>query len=81
MRRLGTGVLTVVGVIATVGCYTSKKAELTHPHVEEYMVAPQETRYDNPPESGYKKPPPKKEFRPGVNAPGMEGGGPGGPGM
>jgi hypothetical protein len=57
-----------------VGCHTPKY-DVSVPQVEEYRVAPDEGRYNTPPEQGYKAPAPKKEFKPGF------GGGPGGGGM
>ncbi|MGL6074818.1 MAG: hypothetical protein ACRC8S_11710 [Fimbriiglobus sp.] len=63
-----------------VGCQTAKY-DVSVPHVEEFRAAPDEARYNTPPEQGYKKPPPKKEFRPGFGGPGgagMGGGRPGG---
>lgn len=63
----------VVGLLALAGCNTPQY-DVSVPIVQEYRVPPDEPRFNNPPENGYKKPPPKKEFKPGM-------GGPGGPGM
>ncbi len=71
--------LGLFAVALLVGCRnTSNKFDTSVPHVEEFNAPPKEARYDNPPESGYKKPAPKKEFRPGP-AQGGPGGGAGGP--
>ena len=64
------------------GCLNkSKKLDTNIQHSEEFNPPPKEARYDNPPESGYKKPAPKKEFRPGPGQGGPGGGasGPSGP--
>lgn len=74
MRRTGWGVL--VG-LAAVGCNTPHKYDTSVPYVEEFRPPPDEARYNNPPEQGWKRPPPKKEFKPG--AAGMGGGSPGMP--
>ena len=73
--------LALVGLIAVVhGCH-HPKYNLTAKYPEEYAVPPNEPRFDNPPESGYRKPPPKKDFAPGPGGPGGGGGGMGGGGM
>ena len=68
--------LLIITMVA--GCYTPKH-DVSVPLVEEFKVAPNETRFDNPPEQGYRKPPPKKEFKPGMG--GGAGGGMGAPAM
>lgn len=73
MRRGCFGIAALV-FGSTIGCQ-SKKYDVSVPVVEEYRVAPDEARFNTPPEQGYRKPPPKKEFKPGVMP-----GGPGGPG-
>jgi len=62
-----------------VGCHTNKH-DVSVPLVEEYRTAPNDPAYNSPPERGYTKPEPKKEFKPGVggSGPGMGGGGMGG---
>lgn len=62
---------TLVGaaLAALAGCHTPKH-DLTAKYPEEYVVPPTESRFDNPPESGYRRPAPKKDFTPG---PGMGG--------
>ena len=59
-----------------VGCHTNKH-DVSVPLVEEYRTAPNDPAYNSPPERGYTKPEPKKEFKPGVggSGPGMGGGG------
>ena len=71
----------VLAVLLAVGCHSSQpKLDTRTPHVEEFVVPPDEARFNQPPEQGYRKPALKKEFRPGPNGnmPGM-GGGPAGP--
>jgi hypothetical protein len=72
MRLAAFGLITITAL----GCNTAKY-DVSVPQVEEYRIAPDESRYNTPPEQGYKAPPPKKEFKPGFggNAGGM---GPGG---
>ncbi len=73
----------VLAFLAAVGCAsTQPKFPPPPPHVEEFVEPPDEARFNQPPEQGYRKPSPKKEFRPGPGAGGMPsmGGGPGGPG-
>lgn len=56
------------------GCHTvRKKYDTSVPVVEEWTPPPNEERYNNPPESGYKKPPARKDA-------GKQGIGPMGPG-
>jgi hypothetical protein len=71
MRRC----LMFVGLIAVLhGCH-HPKYDLAAKYPEEFVLPPSEPRFDNPPESEYRKPLPKKDFSPG---PGM--GGPSGVG-
>lgn len=70
--RTGWGLL--VG-LAAAGCNTAEKHDTSVPYVEEFRLPPNEERYNNPPEQGYKPPPFKKEFKPGVGGPGGPGGG------
>jgi len=80
MRRSFCGIIAgILGIV--LGCQ-SKKYDVNVPVVEEYRVAPDEARFNTPPEQGYRKPAPKKEFKPGIG-PGGPGGGMGGgqPGM
>lgn len=69
MRRTW-GMLALAGWCG--GCHTPRY-DTSVPHVEEFKVAPAgEVRYDQPPEKGFTKPPPKKEFKPsfgGANGP------------
>jgi hypothetical protein len=63
-------VLAVFALAALLGCQ-GEKHNLAVEFPEEYTLPPDEPRFNNPPESGYKKPPPKKEFKPGMgNGPG-----------
>jgi len=64
--------LIAVGVSALAGCKTDS-INTKVPHVEEFTPPPDEERFNNPHEQGYKPPRPKKEFKPGL-------GGPSGPG-
>ena len=81
MRR---SLLAVLGLAAALsGCH-HPKYDLTAKYPEEYVVPPDESRFNNPPESSYRKPADKKEFAPGPgggNSPGMGGPGMGGQGM
>lgn len=77
-RRVTVGLT----IVLAVGCQSATpNFPPPPPHVEEFVVPPDESRFNQPPEQGYRKPPLKKEFRPGPNGnmPSM-GGGPGGPG-
>jgi hypothetical protein len=72
-----------IGFVAVVaGCHQVEH-DTRVPLVEEYRVAPDEERFNNPPELGFRKPPPKKEFTPGLGGPMGPGGGGGmgGPGF
>ena len=82
-RNVWLGIVAIVFLGAGLGCHLrdSKKFDTSVQHAEEFNAPPKEARYDNPPESGYKKPPPKKEFRPGPGGPGGGAGGPPGPGQ
>ncbi|HET6576409.1 MAG TPA: hypothetical protein VFG68_22610 [Fimbriiglobus sp.] len=74
----------VVCVLVAVGCTGPEKASTELPLVEEFRAPPSEDRYNNPPEQGYRPPPPKKEFTPGMGTgpgPMMGGGGMGGRGF
>lgn len=69
----------LLGGAGLVGCSHTKTYDTDVPITEEWRTAPTgEERFDHPPERGYTKPPPKKEFKPSV---GGGGGGMGGPGM
>ena len=78
-------VLAGLTLAVLLGCHHDKH-NLAVEFPEEYTLPPDEARFNNPPESGYRRPPPKKEFRPGLgNGPGGMGspgggftGGPGG---
>jgi hypothetical protein len=67
----------LTAIAAAAGCHHDKYG-LKTTRAEEMVLPPDEARFNNPPESEYKKPTPKKEFRPG---PGSMGGGPTRPGM
>jgi hypothetical protein len=77
--RTGSLMTVFVALLVSLGCHHDKYGIKTS-HPEELTVPPDEPRYNNPPQSEYKKPPPKKEFRPGMGAPGGPGGGMGGVG-
>ncbi len=64
-------------VISAVGCHHDKH-DLAVKFPEEYTLPPDEARFNNPPESSYRRPPPKKEFKAGPGGPGGGGGGGGG---
>ncbi|CAN5541063.1 hypothetical protein BH11PLA2_BH11PLA2_28010 [soil metagenome] len=72
MRRSGIILGFTLGLIAVAGCHHDKYG-LKTTRKEELVLPPDEGRFNNPPESEYKKPPAKKEFKPGPG-----GGGPGG---
>lgn len=82
MARLG---VVVAAVLAAVGCQSGPKPDVREPpRVEEFVVPPDEARFNQPAELGYRKPAPKKEFKPGMGGmgggpAGMGGGGMGGP--
>lgn len=65
-----------LGAVA-VGCHTIEH-DTSVPLVEEWKAPPSEDRFNNPPEQGYRKPAPKKEFKPGLGGPNGPGGGGGG---
>jgi hypothetical protein len=66
MRRT---LLLLAGLTAAAGCHHARH-NLSARYPEEYVVPPSEPRFDNPPESAYRRPTPKKDFTPG---PGMGG--------
>ena len=66
-----------VGLAA--GCHHTEY-DTSVPRVEEFATAPAGERYDRPPEQAYRKPAPKKEFKPGLGPSGPAGGGMGGGG-
>lgn len=79
MRRHGLAyVAGLLGGAGLVGCEHTKTYETDVPMVEEWRTAPDEERFNHPPERKWEKPPPKKEFRPGMGA---GAGGMGGPAM
>ena len=76
-RSLAAGLLGGVGLV---GCEHTETYDTDVPMVEEFVLPPNEDRFDNPRELGYTPPPPKVEFKPqlgGGNGPGSMGGGPG----
>lgn len=78
MRRSAWWVLFAIAV--SVGCQGTDKHETDVPLVMEFVPPPDEERFNNAPEQGYRKPPTKKEFKPGFGGPGGGGGGGGGMG-
>lgn len=73
--------LLFVCLFSNFGCQSVQQYRTEVPIVEEFVVPPNEDRFNNPPEKAYRKPPPKKEFTPGMGgmgAPGMGGMGPAG---
>lgn len=76
--------LTLVSLVAAVGCHRDKY-NLSAKFEEDYVLPPDEPRFNNPPESGYKKPAKKKsdDIRnsPGLGSNGGGGGGGMGAGM
>jgi hypothetical protein len=83
-------ILSAAFLLLALGCHTTKRYDTSVPVVEEFNPPPNEPRYNNPPESAYRKPAPKKEMNiregigpqgpgmgPGVNGMGGMGGGPG----
>ena len=78
LPRIGPGLLALA---VTVGCQSDRtQHDLRVPLVEEFNAPPDEARFNNPPELGYRKPRPKKEFKPGFGGPGGPGGAGGGMG-
>ena len=74
---------TVLALLTAVGCASSQpKFPPPPPLVEEFVEPPDEARFNQPPEQGYRKPPVRKEFRPGPGGgmPAMGGMGANGPG-
>jgi hypothetical protein len=69
--------LVIAGLTAGLcGCHTPKY-DLAAKYPEEFVTPPNEPRFDHPPESAYRKPPPKKDIAPGPGMggpPGMGGG-------
>jgi hypothetical protein len=65
-----TALLLLAAALCT-GCYHDKH-NLTAKFPDEYVLPPAEDRFDKPPTSDYRKPPPKKKFEPGggMNGPG-----------
>lgn len=60
---------------AFTGCFHDRyKLKTTHP--EDYVIPPNDPRFDEPPEEDYRKPPEKKKDAPGLN--GAPAGGAGG---
>jgi hypothetical protein len=79
MRRAqGTWLVGLFVGAAGVGCGTINPKSTNVPIVEEFRLAPNEERFNNPPEMAYRKPAPKQEFKPGFGGP--NGPGPGGGG-
>jgi hypothetical protein len=55
------------------GCHHDRH-KVTSPQVEEYVLPPHETRFDQPPTETYRKPPPRREDKSLLGSPA---GGPG----
>ena len=68
----------MIGLGAAAGCHHADPKSVDVPLVEEFKAPPQEDRYNQAPTQQYKKPDPKKEFKPGMGGPGS---GPPGMGM
>lgn len=51
--------LTLVSLVAAAGCHRDKY-NLSAKFEEDYVLPPDEARFNNPPESGYKRPQKKK---------------------
>ncbi|MBL8864223.1 MAG: hypothetical protein KF873_09600 [Gemmataceae bacterium] len=71
MRRM-LYTLAVVSLVAGAGCHKDKY-NLSAKFEEDYVLPPDEPRFNNPPESGYRKPSKKRESDV-RNAPGGLGG-------
>jgi hypothetical protein len=78
MRRMFWIGIALVAV-SSVGCHRDKY-NLAATFDEEYVLPPDEARFNNPPESGYKKPA-KKRDTDVRNGPGIGNGGGGGSGL
>jgi hypothetical protein len=52
--------LALVAALSAVGCYHDKY-NINRPKAEEYLVPPDEPRYNEPDTAGYKPPPPPKQ--------------------
>jgi hypothetical protein len=66
-------ILVAVTLVSSFGCHRDKY-NLSAKFDEEYVLPPDEPRFNNPPESGYKKPTRKRESDV-RNSPGGPGGG------
>ncbi len=71
MRRSAWWVVFGLAACVVVGCQGTDKHDTDVPLVMEFVTPPDEERFNNAPEQGYRKPAAKKEFKPGF------GGGPG----
>lgn len=74
-RTLCAVALFGAGGLGLAGC-SAVEHDTRVPQVTEFTVAPKDARYDQPRETAYTKPAPKKKFEPGLGS----GGGPGGMG-
>ncbi|MGL6095278.1 MAG: hypothetical protein ACRC7O_05695 [Fimbriiglobus sp.] len=76
-------VAVLCGPAALGGCKHTVQYDTSVPVVEEFHAAPNEDRFNQPPEKTWRPPPVKKDFKPGMggpNGPGPGMGGGGGPG-
>ncbi len=74
MRRRFTGCAGwFMAATAVAGCH-HVEYDTRVPLVEEFRPPPDEPRFNNPPEQGFRKQAPKKEFRPNPGAMGNPGG-------
>lgn len=75
-KAIALGCLTA-GIVALGGCYHEKfHVKVKHP--EDYVIPPNDARYDQPPEADYKPPMKIKDNKNmGMPSSGMGGGGPG----
>ena len=75
MRRV-LFTLAIVSLVAAAGCHRDKY-NLTAKFEEDYVLPPDEARFNNPPESGYRKPTKKREAdirnSPGIGSSNMAG--------
>jgi hypothetical protein len=60
-------------VVIVTGCKTSNQASVV-PISEDFTIPPDDPRYNQPPESGYTKPPTKKAWGSQSNGPGSQSG-------
>lgn len=66
--RYGMATLGIACLLAGCNTTATKTYDLKVKHDERWEKPPDDPRYNNAPESDYKKPPPKEFFRPGPGA-------------